>query len=434
MLPWLRVLHTWARAQALPEFSRWTGRPRPFSSGSRRLHVAPLEVGGEEHAAGAVLDHARHHHPDPLAPAEVAVLGEDRLDPLHEVGGEALRVGQGREAGHAHELVADEVGHHRVGAQHADVDGDHAALARVDVEELRPPAAQGLAGRALEDEALPDQLVHQQADGAPTGAHEPREVGPGDRLVRPHQAERDPPIDLAGRPARGDLEVPGIDAPHGTSPKPDSYPIAAMLGGPAPESRSPRKAPKTGPKRGLLHLYRRGSIPGGVVPNGGVPMPFKLIVNGKPSTVDVPADMPLLWVLRDVLDLKGAKYGCGIGQCGACTVHLRGVATRSCMTPVSTAVGTEITTIEGLSTDGSHPLQKAWNDLDVPQCGYCQAGQIMTAAAFLKTTPKPTDADIDAAMAGNVCRCATYLRIREAIKKAALTVPKPTRLGMASNR
>jgi isoquinoline 1-oxidoreductase alpha subunit len=163
-------------------------------------------------------------------------------------------------------------------------------------------------------------------------------------------------------------------------------------------------------------------------------MPFKLIVNGKPSTVDVPADMPLLWVLRDVLDLKGAKYGCGIGQCGACTVHLRGVATRSCMTPVSTAVGTEITTIEGLSTDGSHPLQKAWNDLDVPQCGYCQAGQIMTAAAFLKTTPKPTDADIDAAMAGNVCRCATYLRIREAIKKAALTVPKPTRLGMASNR
>jgi isoquinoline 1-oxidoreductase alpha subunit len=164
-------------------------------------------------------------------------------------------------------------------------------------------------------------------------------------------------------------------------------------------------------------------------------MPYKLIVNGKPSTVDVPSDMPLLWVLRDVLDLKGAKYGCGIGQCGACTVHLRGVATRSCMVPVSTAVGTEITTIEGLSPDGSHPLQKAWNDLDVPQCGYCQAGQIMTAAALLKSTPKPTDEDIDAAMAGNLCRCATYLRIREAIKKAAtLTVPKPTRLGMASNR
>jgi isoquinoline 1-oxidoreductase alpha subunit len=164
-------------------------------------------------------------------------------------------------------------------------------------------------------------------------------------------------------------------------------------------------------------------------------MPYKLIVNGKPSTVDVPSDMPLLWVLRDVLDLKGAKYGCGIGQCGACTVHLRGVATRSCMVPVSTAVGTEVTTIEGLSPDGSHPLQKAWNDLDVPQCGYCQAGQIMTAAALLKSTPKPTDEDIDAAMAGNLCRCATYLRIREAIKKAAtLTVPKPTRLGMASSR
>ena len=164
-------------------------------------------------------------------------------------------------------------------------------------------------------------------------------------------------------------------------------------------------------------------------------MPYKLIVNGKPSTVDVPGDMPLLWVLRDTLDLKGPKYGCGIGQCGSCTVHLRGVATRSCMVPVSTAVGTEITTIEGLSPDGSHPLQKAWNELDVPQCGYCQAGQIMTAAALLKTNPKPTDEDIDAAMAGNLCRCATYLRIREAIKKAAtLTVPKPTRLGMASSR
>jgi isoquinoline 1-oxidoreductase subunit alpha len=164
-------------------------------------------------------------------------------------------------------------------------------------------------------------------------------------------------------------------------------------------------------------------------------MPYKLIVNGKPSTVDVPADMPLLWVLRDTLDIKGTKYGCGIGQCGACTVHLRGVAARSCMIPVSTAVGTEITTIEGLSPDGSHPLQKAWNDLDVPQCGYCQAGQIMTAAALLKTNPKPTDEDIDGAMAGNLCRCATYLRIREAIKKAAtLTVPKPTRLGMASSK
>ena len=190
------------------------GGPGP-SPAARAAARRATEVGGEEHAAGAVLDHARHHHADALAPAEVAVLGEDRLDPLHEVGGEALRVGQGREARHAHELVADEVGHHRVGAQHADVHGDHAALARVDVEELRPPAAQGLAGRALEDEALPDQLVHEQADRAPTGAHEPGEVGPGDRLVRPHQAERDPAVDLAGRPARGDLEVPGVDAAHG---------------------------------------------------------------------------------------------------------------------------------------------------------------------------------------------------------------------------
>jgi isoquinoline 1-oxidoreductase alpha subunit len=157
-------------------------------------------------------------------------------------------------------------------------------------------------------------------------------------------------------------------------------------------------------------------------------MPYKLIVNGTASTVDVPAEMPLLWVLRDVLDLKGTKYGCGIGQCGACTVHLKGVPFRSCMLPVATAVGTEVTTIEGLSTDGSHPLQKAWIDVDVPQCGYCQAGQIMTAAALLANNPKPTDADIDAAMAGNLCRCATYLRIREAIRKAAtLAAQEPAR-------
>ena len=160
-------------------------------------------------------------------------------------------------------------------------------------------------------------------------------------------------------------------------------------------------------------------------------MPYRLSVNGKASTVDVPGDMPLLWVLRDVLDLKGPKYGCGVGQCGACTVHLKGVPSRSCMTPVSTAVGTEITTIEGLSPDGSHPLQKVWNELDVPQCGYCQAGQIMTAAALLAANPHPKDEDIDGAMAGNICRCATYLRIREAIKKAAsVAVPKPARLGM----
>ena len=148
-------------------------------------------------------------------------------------------------------------------------------------------------------------------------------------------------------------------------------------------------------------------------------MPYTLTVNGKPATVDVPADMPLLWVLRDVLDLKGPKFGCGIAQCGACTVHLNGAAVRSCVLPISTVAGKTVTTIEGLSADGSHPLQKAWAEMDVPQCGYCQAGQIMSAAALLKTTPQPTDPDIDRAMAGNICRCATYVRIRAAIHQAA---------------
>jgi isoquinoline 1-oxidoreductase alpha subunit len=148
-------------------------------------------------------------------------------------------------------------------------------------------------------------------------------------------------------------------------------------------------------------------------------MPFKLIVNGKPATVDVPADMPLLWVIRDVLNLRGTKYGCGIGQCGACTVHFGGRAVRSCQTPVATAEGARITTVEGLSPDGSHPVQIAWQEFDVPQCGYCQAGQMMSAAALLVKTPKPTDQDIDAAMNGNICRCGTYLRIRQAIHKAA---------------
>jgi isoquinoline 1-oxidoreductase subunit alpha len=152
-------------------------------------------------------------------------------------------------------------------------------------------------------------------------------------------------------------------------------------------------------------------------------MPYTLTVNGKPRTVDVPPDMPLLWVLRDVLDLKGSKFGCGIGQCGACTVHLAGTPVRSCSLPISTAAGKSITTIEGLTADGSHPLQRAWAELDVPQCGYCQAGQIMSAAALLKTTPRPTDADIDRAMAGNICRCATYVRIRAAIHKAAEMTP-----------
>lgn len=148
-------------------------------------------------------------------------------------------------------------------------------------------------------------------------------------------------------------------------------------------------------------------------------MPYQLKINGKTTTVDVPADMPLLWVLRDVLDLKGTKFGCGVAQCGACMVHVAGTATRSCILPVS-AVGTSpITTIEGLAPDASHPLQRAWQELDVSQCGYCQPGQLMSAAALLVRTPKPTDADIDAAMDGNICRCTTYLRIRQAIHHAA---------------
>ena len=148
-------------------------------------------------------------------------------------------------------------------------------------------------------------------------------------------------------------------------------------------------------------------------------MPFTLTVNGKATTVDVPGDMPLLWVLRDVLNLKGTKFGCGIAQCGACTVHRAGVAIRSCSTPISTIGNAAITTIEGLSANGNHPLQIAWQDIDVPQCGYCQAGQIMSAAALLAKTPKPTDADINTAMSGNLCRCGTYTRIRAAIHRAA---------------
>jgi isoquinoline 1-oxidoreductase subunit alpha len=161
-------------------------------------------------------------------------------------------------------------------------------------------------------------------------------------------------------------------------------------------------------------------------------MPYKLNVNGRPATVDVPADMPLLWVLRDVLNLRGTKYGCGIGFCGACTVHIGGRAVRSCQTLVSTAVDAKITTIEGLSVDGTHPVQLAWQEVDVPQCGYCQAGQMMSAAALLAKTSKPSDQDIDAAMNGNICRCGTYLRIRQAIHKAAtLAAAKPARAAEA---
>jgi isoquinoline 1-oxidoreductase subunit alpha len=152
-------------------------------------------------------------------------------------------------------------------------------------------------------------------------------------------------------------------------------------------------------------------------------------VNGTAKTVDVSGDMPLLWVLRDVLDLKGTKFGCGIAQCGACTVHVNGAPIRSCSRRVATVDGAEVTTVEGLSPDGTHALQRAWEELDVPQCGYCQAGQLMSAAALLAKTPNPTDAQIDAAMNGNICRCATYLRIRQAIHRAA---ELPTTVGARS--
>jgi isoquinoline 1-oxidoreductase subunit alpha len=148
-------------------------------------------------------------------------------------------------------------------------------------------------------------------------------------------------------------------------------------------------------------------------------MAYTITVNGKKSSVDVPSDMPLLWVLRDVLNMKGTKFGCGIAQCGACTVHLNGKAVRSCQTPISTVGNQAVTTIEGLSAEGTHPVQRAWEQVDVPQCGYCQAGQMMSASALLAQKPKPTDQDIDSAMNGNLCRCGTYLRIRQAIHLAA---------------
>jgi len=145
----------------------------------------------------------------------------------------------------------------------------------------------------------------------------------------------------------------------------------------------------------------------------------RINVNGKAVEVDVDPDTPLLWVLRDALGLTGTKFGCGMALCGACTVHLDGVAIRSCQTPISTVGDRPVTTIEGLSKDRSHPVQQAWMELDVPQCGYCQSGQIMSASALLANNPKPNDADIDSAMAGNICRCGTYQRIRAAIHRAA---------------
>ena len=148
---------------------------------------------------------------------------------------------------------------------------------------------------------------------------------------------------------------------------------------------------------------------------------YSLKINGKAQQVDVDPSTPMLWVLRDHLNMPGTKFGCGMAQCGACTVHLDGNAVRSCSLPVSAVGKSAITTIEGLSVNGTHPVQKAWLEHDVAQCGYCQGGQIMSAAALLKSNPKPTDEDIDAAMSGNICRCGTYLRIKEAIKMAAKT-------------
>jgi isoquinoline 1-oxidoreductase alpha subunit len=146
---------------------------------------------------------------------------------------------------------------------------------------------------------------------------------------------------------------------------------------------------------------------------------MKLNVNGTEREVDAPDDMPLLWVLRDLMGLTGTKFGCGIAQCGACTVHVDGAPLRACVTPASAVAGKKITTIEGLSADGSHPVQKAWAELDVVQCGYCQSGQIMSAAALLAKVPAPTDTDIDQALSGNLCRCGTYQRIRAAVHRAA---------------
>ncbi len=148
-------------------------------------------------------------------------------------------------------------------------------------------------------------------------------------------------------------------------------------------------------------------------------MPVKLSVNGEVRELDVPPDMPLLWALRDHLGLTGTKFGCGMALCGACTVHLDGQATRACVTPVAAAAGRQVTTIEGLATTAGKAAQDAWIALDVPQCGYCQSGQIMAAAALLATNPEPSDAQIDAALSGNICRCATYVRIRAAIHQAA---------------
>src|ERR1700687_4389179 len=156
-------------------------------------------------------------------------------------------------------------------------------------------------------------------------------------------------------------------------------------------------------------------------------MATSFTLNGKPQTVDVSPDMPLLWVLRDTLNMTGTKFGCGMALCGACTVHVNGEVSRSCITPVSSVAGKKITTIEGLSADASHPVQKAWIEIDVPQCGYCQSGQIMSAAAVLATKAQPRDAEIDDAMKDNICRCGTYQRIRQAVHRAAQLQGAPSK-------
>ncbi len=148
-------------------------------------------------------------------------------------------------------------------------------------------------------------------------------------------------------------------------------------------------------------------------------MAISFVLNGKPQTVDVSPDMPLLWVLRDTLNMTGTKFGCGMALCGACTVHIEGAAARSCVTPVANVSGEKVTTIEGLSSDANHPVQQAWMEINVPQCGYCQPGQIMSAVALLSKKAAPTDAEIDDAMSGNICRCGTYQRIRKAVHRAA---------------
>jgi len=148
-------------------------------------------------------------------------------------------------------------------------------------------------------------------------------------------------------------------------------------------------------------------------------MAISFVLNGKPQTVDVSPQMPLLWVLRDTLQMTGTKFGCGMALCGACTVHIEGEAARSCVTPIANVTGKKITTIEGLSIDGTHPVQQAWMEINVPQCGYCQPGQIMSAVALLSKKASPSDAEIDDAMSGNICRCGTYQRIRQAIHRAA---------------